>query len=732
VVDNPYALAQWSQALLTAATAKDAETRTRAQGRMAKWEQVIAGLRSGKLVLGSRTPVRDLPAWVTPEVVRGGFATGKPAASGPLSRFERELAREAGLPEDRGALFEYAITEPGMRRLWTVLDSGRFDIDLPEAAALLVVAWLVREGDVDAALSIVGELRPHAATVRFLPASVSVPERDPEIVWREGAGSVAAALRRKKPPAQVVRMNDVLGVWNPFADRLLEHWLEVASDGRLDEPFSDRWLAAGRELLAEFERLSGEHTPPRRHMSPKENATVLHLAIAAVVGGRELTARERGRVRAAVDAMVARRGAPGTAAHTELRERQRARAAMPTFASLAHLAADRLAAAPPEAGIEDVAPFAAPVADAEATATTLPVGTPMPRTVERALLRAKAGTLQQLVDEAVITSAELLATMVPQLTAQVVAEQYDDPVLRVLMARSYEAFRRRRSLLLLDLEHQVRPEELPWVAATATRRRATAATRDVARDTLLRLADEAITHWPGSILPNPLVAELGTLATSANLSVPLVEEIAADIFMGRFSKKYAEAFALAASSLSGTLYGRYYQVSDDALARVRRAQKPASAFSDLCNDRAQTPGHQWCVVCNGMVVEQSQILTTHNLASLVAIGLAPREGWRRAAEGAYAHAAGLLTRLKGNRRPQRMLKDLGYTWRQMVFYLAQLDAPEQTEFLAWARDDAGRRSEFASARLLTLLNDLARPGGRSPLLGWGHGRHWLLEGTEEQ
>lgn len=731
MVDNPYALAQWSQALVTAATADDADTRARAQRRVAKWAHVIAGLRSGSLRLGSRTPVRDLPAWVTPEVLRGGFATGKPAAGGPLSSFERELAREAGVPEERGAIFGYVITEHGMRRLWTVLDAGRFEIDLPEAAALLVVAWLVREGDVDAALVIVSELRPHAESVRFLPASVSVPERDPEIVWREGAGTVAAALRGRKPPTQVLRMNDVLSVWNPFADTLLEHWLEVTTDGRLDDSFSDRWLDAGRALLGEFERLSGEHAPPRRHTSPKENAAVLRLALAAVVGGRELTPRERGRVRTAVEAMVARRGAPGTAALRELRERQRAQAARPTVASLAHLTADRLASSPPDAGIEDVAPFVAPVADAEAAATSLPVGTPMPRAVERALLRAKAGTLRQLVDDGVITSAELLATMVPQLTAQVVAEQYDDPVLRVLMARSYEAFRRRRSLLLLDLQHQVRPDELPWVAAASARRRGTEATRDVARGTLLRLADEAITHWPGAILPNPLIAELGTLATAASVSVPLVEEIAADIFMGRFSKKFAETFVVAASSLSGTLYARYYRVSDDALASVRRAQKPANAFGDLCTERADTSGHQWCVVCNGTVVEQAQILTTHNLASLVALGFTPRNGWQHAAEGAYTRAAELLTRLKGNRRPQRMLKDLSYAWRQMVFYLAQLDAPDLAAFLEWARDDAGQRSEFAGERLLTLLDDLARPGVRPPLLGWGHGTHWLIDADAE-
>lgn len=73
-----------------------------------------------------------------------------------------------------------------------------------------------------------------------------------------------------------------------------------------------------------------------------------------------------------------------------------------------------------------------------------------------------------------------------------------------------------------------------------------------------------------------------------------------------------------------------------------------------------------------------------------------------------------------------MLKDLSYAWRQMVFYLAQLDEDGQSEFLDWARRDAQGRSDFARERLLALLDDLARPGVRPPLLGWGHGRHWLL------
>lgn len=727
-MDSSYALAQWRQALRTAVTAPDGGVAATARRRVTQWALVLTGIRSGTLRPGSRTPVQGVPAWVTPEVVRGGFATGRAAADGPLSEYERRLAHAAGLPQERAAVFEHAISQQGMPRLWESLDTGQYDVDVPEAAALLVVAWLVRSGEVDAALAVVEELRPHAQRIRFLPATAAAPAGAEEVVWRETAGTVAAALRTKRPPAPVVRMNDVLDVWNPFADRLLEHWLVVVDDGVLTEPFPAAWLDAGRDLLEAFDRLRARSAPPRRHTSPKENAAVLRLALRRVLDGTGLTAGERGRVAHAVAAMLRRRGAPGSPELAALRARQRAQAVRPTVAALAEVAAGRLASAPADGGIADAAALATPVSDAEAASSGVPTGWPMPRPVRRALLRAQAGTLQELVDGGVITSAELLATMVPQLTAQALAEQYEDAALRDVTARTYGAFRRRRSLLLLDLQQQVRFEELPWVAAVTGRARDTSAARDVARGTFLRLAGEAVQHWPGALLPNALVVELETLAAAADLRVPLVAEIAADIFQGRFARTYADAFEVAAPVVAGSLYARYYRIADGEVDRVRRSATPAEQLSRLCTERAATPGHAWCPACNGMVIEQCQVLTTHNLAALLVAGVSPSSGWQVAAEGAFGRAAVLLTRLEGNRKPNRMLKDIAYAWRQTVFFLAQLDEPAQAEVLRRLRTDAERRSDFARTRLLTLLDDLAHAGDRPPLLGWGHGQHPLLTG----
>ncbi|MFD5421791.1 hypothetical protein ACFWJT_27630 [Streptomyces sp. NPDC127069] len=78
---------------------------------MQKWRAVLAGMADGSLTVGSRTPVAGLPAWVTPEVVRGGFATGTPSAGGPLTPYEADAARRADVPADRAALFAHALTE---------------------------------------------------------------------------------------------------------------------------------------------------------------------------------------------------------------------------------------------------------------------------------------------------------------------------------------------------------------------------------------------------------------------------------------------------------------------------------------------------------------------------------------------------------------------------------------------------------------------------------------------
>jgi len=119
-----------------------------AERRASDWRSVLAGML-GSLQIGSRTPVRDTPAWVTLGVAHGGFATGGFAAGGDLQSHEvaklSKVERCSAISE-RAALNAYYLSDEGRAELCEMLGSGCYRVSTPEEAALLTNAWLLRQG----------------------------------------------------------------------------------------------------------------------------------------------------------------------------------------------------------------------------------------------------------------------------------------------------------------------------------------------------------------------------------------------------------------------------------------------------------------------------------------------------------------------------------------------------------------------------------------------------------
>ncbi len=82
-IGTGYPGGQLASAFRTAFGHEDAATRQRAEERLRTWRRELDGMSAGTLTVGSRTPVAGLPARATPQVVRGGFATGDAEAGGP-------------------------------------------------------------------------------------------------------------------------------------------------------------------------------------------------------------------------------------------------------------------------------------------------------------------------------------------------------------------------------------------------------------------------------------------------------------------------------------------------------------------------------------------------------------------------------------------------------------------------------------------------------------------------
>jgi hypothetical protein len=734
-VGSAYPFAQLARAFATAADHPDAETRRRAGGRVAQWNAVLRGMLGGTLKVGSRTPVEGLPAWVTPEVVRGGFATGAAAAAGDMTLKERLVARRAKVPPRRAALFAHYVTEEGLAELDELLTSRAYAIDVPEDAALLAVAWLVGAGDLDGAHEVTEAIAPFADRLLFLPRAAEPDPREPGVVSRQTVADARGHLAARGADERIETMREALTVWNPYADEVLSLWLETVQDGRAGAALPGGWRERGAALLARYDELAAAHTRCTKHRRPKENLAILRAALADAVAGRELDGRRHRLLQHAVDSMVRRRGAPGSPEHARVRAAQAADAALPTHHALARLVVTRLEAMPQVRGVESLDPLVAPVTAEEAAATGLPPGVPIPASVRDVVARALEGTPERLVEQGVITSAEVLAELVPRVAAATVASAYEDSRLRALMAATYEAFRRRRSLLLLDLERQVALEELPWARALMRHRRGGAEQASAATATLTRLAELTLDAFPATIVPSPLVTELGALAAEAGLELPLVEELAADIFMGTFSVKFLRAAQHAGRMLRGSLYERYYGIDYDQVLALDdvaagRNARTSPAFDALCHARRGVRPGGRSTARNGAVIEQAQVLTTHNLAVLTAPPVGARVDWAAAARRCFDAVVTLVGRLHGNPAPLRTVKDAAYAWRQMVFFLARQDEEAQRAFVAWAHERVAAARPAVAAPLAEALGGLAEAvEGGTPsrvLYGWALGPHWVL------
>lgn len=780
---NPgYVLGQLARAFTTSQTHGDPATRERASQKIARWAQVFQGMLSGALAIGSRTPVSGTPAWATLEVMGGGFASGNVLAGGPLQPHEADLLRT--LPAvapgaERGTINSYYLSEAGFQTLREMLASGAYRLQVPEEGVLLVVAWLVEHGQVEAAQALLSELGPFVERLRFYPVPAATPLTLGEAVYRQNVGETIAELRAVRVRPALAREREALLVWAPLYDEAVALFAETVAGkapfvphgldgaplrsakghfqvegGWPCQHYPTGWRERAQALLDRYAQQRAEHQTSAKPERADENFARLRDYLARCIADpAQLTGREVGLIRAILAACAHKRGQPGSSRLQELRAAQAQRASLPTNADLARVLIARLAGLPQDEGIDAPDPLLAPVTAEEAGQQAVPAGLAMPPRLVRSVERALAAPVETLVERGILPSGEALARVIPQLSAQVRVAGIADPALRRLYGALYTAFRRRRSLLLFNLQHQVKFEELPWVKAIDAYRTSDDSVRAEARRLLARVVTLAIGAFPQQILPNKLLREIRALAESAGLGLPIVDEVAADIFMGTFSEKYLRAAQRAAGMLQGSLYERYYGLPYAALLRIddvrpsRYGGTPTSpAFDRLCHDLAGATASDGrrSVARNGTIIEQEQILTTHNLAVLfAALDLGETFGPQldELASRCFRWVCASLQQGGGWRTRLRTVKNCAYAWRQMVFFLALLPAAHLADWLRQAEEYLSTQPPAFQARFRPALAGLARAAagetiagaasaGEVPtarrFLGWTTERHWLL------
>jgi len=763
-VNPDYASFQIAKASITNETHPDLAVRLKAAEKVRKWKTVLQNILEGRVKYGSRTPIAGIPGWATLEVVTGGFATNGLLAGGPIQDHERELLQT--LPPgpgktDRQRLNAYFLSEPGLAELTGRLQSGCYEINVPEEGALLTVAWLVTNGHADEAGTLLLAIAPFFEQLRFYPLPSTHPKTYGSRVHLQDVAASIHALQNIKPNQKILTQKEAVEVWAPFYDRLVALFLETVEDDWPCRKYPPDWSERSKALTKEYAELRKRHTACGKPGRAQGHFAQLREFLARCADQpQSLTGLEVGRIRLILRRYAEKRGRPDSLACTEARARQQQEVAAPTFHRIAQVVIPRLEKFEQKSGLDDLSPVETPISPEESIRFTVPAGTTVPGSIQRKVERCLNETIQELVKRDLITSGDVLARVLPQMTAEVRATAIFDPALRQLYAGVYRAFRRRRSLLLLNLEKQIQLEELPWVKAIDRVNQEKISSTALTRQAFEEISVLAITSFPHAIIPNKLLQELRALAKGMSLHIPLVEEVAVDIFMGEFSDKFVAAAKQASRFLRGSLYSTYYGVEHetieglpDATKQLKKAQlwtrvPKANAFAQLCAARAGVDLGTWNPATNGMIVEQQQILTTQNLAALFhALDLSTtirnqlpdlaRECFRWICQ---------RQQMKTDRWHAKlvMVKNTAYAWRQMIFFLSLLSPGELAAFLQWARSHFAQQSEDFRNRFSPALKGLihaadgrafdgkfAQGSGTRCFLGWTKETHWLLANVDQ-
>jgi len=783
---NPgYALGQLAKAFATTQSHTDPDTRARASTKIENWVKVFEGMLSGALQVGSRVPVPGTPAWATLEVVQGGFTTGELLAAGAIQPHEKELlTRISANPavSPRLALNSYYLSEPGLSELHSMLSTGCYRINVPEEGALLVVAWLLEHGDPDKSRSLLDEISPFLTRLRFYPVSNARPIPAGSHVYLQTVRQTIQNLKKLQISTRVKAQRESVLTWAPLSDRVVELFLETVDGavpslelGPNGEParmttgkliinggwpcqkYDVAWKTRALSLLHEIRHLRSEHRlcgKPERLKKSTFAALRNYLEI-CTADPRKLNGKDVGMIRLLLAGIVSKRGTPDSVQCKELRNVQTRHAYLPVNAELAKVVNARLTPLPQDEGLNSLDQVLMPLTEFEAGEYKLPHGQEIADRLGGKVRRCLTAPVNDLIELGIITSGEVLAKVIPQITAQVRAAGVTDPKLRQLYSAIYQAFRRRRSLLLLNLESQVKLEELPWVKEINRYRMDGLDTKEQARQTLEQVVIQTVTAFPHQILPNKLLQEIRSLANGAGLHLPIVDEVAADIFMGEFSEKFLSAAQKAAELLEGTLYELYYgipyaQVRKISDVKPSRFGTPTSPdFIRLCNDLAYEPGsgNSWSVARNGKIIEQEQILTTHNLAVLFnAFGLVQslQPELENLAQRCFAW---ICRRLQQKIDPWKArlqtVKNTAYAWRQMIFFLSLTSKGRIEVFQHWVDEYLGKQPSAFQTRFKPAVHGLAlaakgidlppqqtacdeSTGGARRFLGWTTEKHWLL------
>ena len=236
---------------------------------------------------------------------------------------------------------------------------------------------------------------------------------------------------------------------------------------------------------------------------------------------------------------------------------------------------------------------------------------------------------------------------------------------------NYKAFKNMRSLLLLNLESQLKIMELPHYNTLNTIYKKNRKSSN--KLTLVKIITTNYVKWfGGDLMPNRVVKMLYNLVNEFDSTVGFCEEIACDIFQRRFSKKYDISLNIAKKHMINTLYSNYYNIND----LYKSSDNLTNLSLQLKNQ--YSPSSVNYIDTNGQQLQASYILTTHN--SLQIDKFLDTVDFNKVVKQITLK---ILTHLEPYNIERSVCLTLGHMWRNLMYYLTKLDTVEIANYFVW-------------------------------------------------
>ncbi len=716
----PYLKGVLGKAAATASSnSADPATVQRARLKIHTLLQTIAGITSGFLMPGSRTPLSWAPVWLTPVVISGGFPSGQLAAGGSLTDYETKLAHQLGIPlsddpaDIRLKLNRIWFNEPYYSQLCDMLDNGTYRVNFPEEAVMLVAVALQRAGYGDKAEKLIGKVAPFMKHARFFPEPAQTLLPLDRTVSMTTVPNALTQLHNRFSPQPEHKTNTrrhieknalVFDQWLPLKDRLLKLILDTVVG---DPPYysftgelcggtplvaiTPKWAEAARQFQADRKQVL-EQYPEMQYRSMRkrgsERILLRSLEIALANPPENLLPTDRAgflkiqeNLRKTLADVHHKQGAPDSEKQQKIQD-----------ARQLWLEKHKNAASKGQLLIAQLHPFKD---DNQLPPGNLSVDmASMPAPVKKLLEKLQPRELAELLTRRDITSSEVLAAKLLEIVPIVKSESMADPTLATLFACIGRAFNKRRSLLLHSLQSQVMINELPWVKyLEAIIPVDKARRRDNVRDLITDVVLQVLTYFPHTIFPNPFIKSLTqlirALPEARMKKIALTNELAADIYENAFSRKYVTSAKEAAKLMTGTLYERYYGLEYDKISRFRKRVHLYNLCHSLSGVPKKADPFHYSPRENGKIIEWQQIITTHNLASLTNfLGLHEYLQSDNGAKSSNKIADWIINK-HSRYNPDnpdwirlREHKNIAYAFRQMLFFLSFQTSDVQLSVLA--------------------------------------------------